>query len=129
MQKSTNQNYNQHQQPICSSTFFFYINNKSRPTSTIHVQINIRNMPNSTTKESQHQQIPRFFNDHVPQKQHRTSTSTKRKTRSTIWGQTTSYGRGWLGPAAETWRLELRTKCRVSGGTFFYRFGTVSLRL
>ena len=64
--------YNQHQQPICSSTFFFYINNKSRPTSTIHVQVNIRNMPKSTTKESQHQQIPRFFNDHVPQKQRRT---------------------------------------------------------
>ena len=53
---STNQNHYQHQQPICSSTFFFYINNKIRPTSTINTIINIRNMPNSTTRENQHQQ-------------------------------------------------------------------------
>ena len=36
--------------------FFFYINNKIRPTSTIDIMINIRNMPNSTTRENQHQQ-------------------------------------------------------------------------
>ena len=36
--------------------FFFYINNKIRPTSTINIIINIRNMPNSTTKENHHQQ-------------------------------------------------------------------------
>ena len=35
---------------------FFYINNKIRPTSTINIIINIRNMPNSTTRENQHQQ-------------------------------------------------------------------------
>ena len=56
VQNSTNQNHYQHQQPICSSTFFFYINNKIRPTSTINIIINIRNMPNSTTRENQHQQ-------------------------------------------------------------------------
>ena len=56
VQNSTNQNHYQHQQPICSSTVFFYINNKIRPTSTINIIINIRNMPNSTTKESQNQQ-------------------------------------------------------------------------
>ena len=56
VQNSTNQNHHQHQQPICSSTFFFYINNKIRPTSTINIIINIRNMPNSTTRENQHQQ-------------------------------------------------------------------------
>ena len=36
--------------------FFFYINNKIRPTSTNNTIINIRSMPNSTTKENQHQQ-------------------------------------------------------------------------
>ena len=36
--------------------FFFYINNKIRPTSTINIIINFRNMPNSTTKENHHQQ-------------------------------------------------------------------------
>ena len=56
VQNSTNQNHHQHQQPICSSTFFFYINNKIRPTSTINIIINHRNMPNSTTRENQHQQ-------------------------------------------------------------------------
>ena len=56
VQNSTNQNHYQHQQPICSSTFFFYINNKIRPTSTINIIINHRNMPNSTTRENQHQQ-------------------------------------------------------------------------
>ena len=56
VQNSTNQNHYQHQQPICSSTFFFYINNKIRPTSTINIIINIRNMPNSTTRENQQQQ-------------------------------------------------------------------------
>ena len=56
VQNSKNQNHYQHQQPICSSTFFFYINNKIRPTSTINTIINIRSMPNSTTKENQHQQ-------------------------------------------------------------------------
>ena len=35
---------------------FFYINNKIRPTLTINIIINIRNMPNSTTRENQHQQ-------------------------------------------------------------------------
>ena len=38
---------------------FFYINNKIRPTLTINIIINIRNMPNSTTRENQHQQ--KFF--------------------------------------------------------------------
>ena len=56
VQNSMNQNHHQHQQPICSSTFFFYINNKIRPTSTINIIINHRNMPNSTTRENQHQQ-------------------------------------------------------------------------
>ena len=56
VQNSTNQNHYQHQQPICSSTFFFCINNKIRPTSTINTIINIQSMPNSTTKENQHQQ-------------------------------------------------------------------------
>ena len=56
VQNSTNQNHHQHQQPTCSSTFFFYINNKIRPTSTINIIINHRNMPNSTTRENQHQQ-------------------------------------------------------------------------
>ena len=56
VQNSTNQNHYQHQQPICSSTFFFYINNKIHPTSTINIIINIRNIPNSTTRENQHQQ-------------------------------------------------------------------------
>ena len=56
VQNSTNQNHYQHQQPICSSAFFFYINNKIRPTSTINIIINIRNMPNSTTRENKHQQ-------------------------------------------------------------------------
>ena len=56
VQNSTNQNHYRHQQPICSSTFFFYINNKIRPTSTINIIINIRNMPNSTTRENKHQQ-------------------------------------------------------------------------
>ena len=36
--------------------FFFYINNKIRPTLTINTIINIRSMPNSTTEENQHQQ-------------------------------------------------------------------------
>ena len=53
VQNSTNQNHYQHQQPICSSTFFFYINNKNRPTLTINTIINIRSMPKSTTKENQ----------------------------------------------------------------------------
>ena len=35
---------------------FFYINNKIHPTSTINIIINIRNIPNSTTRENQHQQ-------------------------------------------------------------------------
>ena len=61
VQNSTNQNHYQHQQPICSSTFFFYINNKIHPTSTINIIINIRNMPNSTTRENQHQQKFLFF--------------------------------------------------------------------
>ena len=56
VQNSTNENHYQHQQPIYTSTFFFYINNKIRPTSTINTIINIRSMPNSTTKENQHQQ-------------------------------------------------------------------------
>ena len=56
VQNSTNQNHYQHQQLICSSTFFFYINNKILPTSTINIIINIRNMPNSTTRENQHEQ-------------------------------------------------------------------------
>ena len=56
VQNSTNENHYQHQQPIYTSTFFFYINNKIRPTSTINIIINIRNMPNSTTRENQHQQ-------------------------------------------------------------------------
>ena len=56
VRNSTNQNHYQHQQPIYTSTFFFYINNKIRPTSTINVIINIRNMLNSTTKQNQHQQ-------------------------------------------------------------------------
>ena len=56
VQNSTNQNHYQHQQPICSSTFFFYINNKIHPTSTINIIINIRNIPNSTTRENQHSQ-------------------------------------------------------------------------
>ena len=56
VQNSTKQNHYQHQQPICSSTFFFYINNNIRPTSTINTIINIRSMPNSTTKENQHHQ-------------------------------------------------------------------------
>jgi len=56
VQNSTNQNHYQHQQPICSSKVFFYINNKIRPTSTINITVNIRNMPNSTTKENQNQQ-------------------------------------------------------------------------
>ena len=37
---------------------FFNINNKTGPTSTINTIINIRSMPNSTTKENQHQ--PKF---------------------------------------------------------------------
>ena len=41
--------------------FFFYINNKIHPTSTINIIINIRNMPNSTTRENQHQQKFLFF--------------------------------------------------------------------
>ena len=56
VQNSTNQNHYQHQQPICSSTFFFYINDKIRSTSTINIIINIRNMPNSTSRENQQQQ-------------------------------------------------------------------------
>ena len=35
---------------------FFYINFKIRPTSTMNTIINIRSMPNSTTKENQRQQ-------------------------------------------------------------------------
>ena len=75
MQTSTNQNHYQHQQPISSSTFFFFINNKIRPTSPINTIINIRSMPNSTTKENQHQQKFLF----LPHNQHRTSTSTTKR--------------------------------------------------
>ena len=80
------------------NTFFFYINNKIRPTSTINIIINIPNMLNSTIKgNSTSTKIPLLFNDDLPHNQHRTWTLT-RKTRSTIWGRTTSYGRGRLGP-------------------------------
>ena len=49
---------------------FFYINNKIRPTSTISIIINIRNMPTSI-------KIPLFFDvDDLPHNQHRISTST-----------------------------------------------------
>ena len=52
VQNSTKQNHYQHQQPICSSTFFFYINNNIRPTWTINTIINIRSMPNSMARNS-----------------------------------------------------------------------------
>ena len=55
VQNSTNQNQatNINNQPAVK-IFFFDINNKIRPTSTINIIINIRNMPNSTTRENQH---------------------------------------------------------------------------
>ena len=143
MQNSTNQNHYQHQQPICSSTFFFYINNKIRPTSTINIIINIRNMPNSTTRElNQHQQKFLFSSTTIcltTNIGHR----LQQQTRSTIWGRTTGYGRGRLGSRNSNhgacWEIEARgnkhggrsyqpnAKYRV--GLLFYRFGSVSLRL
>ena len=97
VQNSTNQNHYQHQQPICSSTFFFYINNKIHPTSTINIIINIRNIPNSTTRENQHQQKFLFLQRRFAS-QPTLDIDFNNKTRSTIWGRTTGYGRGRLGP-------------------------------
>ena len=95
VQNSTNQNHHQHQQPICSATFFFYINNKIRPTSTINIIINHRNMPNSTTRENQHQQKFLFSSTTICLTTN-IGIDFNNKTRSTIWGRTTGYGRGRL---------------------------------
>ena len=87
VQNSTNQNHYQHQQPIGSSTFFSYINNKIRPTSTINIIINIRNMPNSTTRENQHEQNSSFLQRRFAS-QPTSDIAFKNKTRSTIWDPT-----------------------------------------
>ena len=111
VQNSTNENHYQHQQPIYTSTFFFYINNKIRPTSTINTIINIRNMLNSTTKENQHQQQFCLTTNIVHRLQ-------QQKTRSTIWGRTTLYGQGRLGPRNSNHRAcwEIETRGNKHGG-------------
>ena len=114
MQNSTNQNHYQHQQPIYTSKFFFYINNKIRPTSTINVIINIRNMLNSTTKQNQHQQKFLFSSTTICLTTNIVNRLQvqQQKTRSTIWGRTTFYGRGRLGPRNSNhracWEIETR---------------------
>ena len=111
VQNSTNENHYQHQQPIYTSSFFFYINNKIRPTSTINTIINIRNMLNSTTKENQHQQQFCLTTNIVHRLQ-------QQKTRSTIWARTTFYGRGRLGPRNSNHRTcwEIETRGNKHGG-------------
>ena len=120
VQNSTNQNHYQHQQPICSSTFFFYINNKIRPTSTINIIINIRNMPNSTTRENQHQQKFLFSSTTICLTTNIVNRLQvqQQKTRSTIWGRTTFYGRGRLGPRNSNHRAcwEIETPGNKHGG-------------
>ena len=96
--------------------------------------INIRIMTTST-------KIPLFFNDDLPHNQHRTSTSTTKHT--TIWGRTTFYGRGKMGPRNSNHRAcwEIEARGNKHGGRsyqpnakyqvelLFSQFGTVILRL
>ena len=56
MQKSTNQNYNQHQQPICSSTLFSTSTIKAVQLQRLIYKSTFENMPKSTAKENHHQQ-------------------------------------------------------------------------
>ena len=92
VQNSRNQNRFQHQQPTCSSTFSFKINNKIRPTSTANTITNNESKSTPTT-------IPLVFNNESPQNQHRTEGQLQQpKIRPTIWGRATGYGRGRLGP-------------------------------
>ena len=62
-------------------------------------------MPNSTTKENQHQQKFPFSSTTIC-----STTNFNNKTRSTIWGRTTGYGRGRLGPRNHRacWEIETR---------------------
>ena len=111
VQNSTNQNHYQHQQPICSSAFFFYINNKIRPTSTINIIINIRNMPNQQLKKTNFNKNSSFLQRRFAP-QPTSYFDLNNKTRSTIWGRTTGYGRGRLGPRNSNhracWEIETR---------------------
>ena len=98
-------------------------------------------MPDSTTKEINIKKNSSFLQQRFGSQ----STSYfdfNKKTRSTIWGRTTGYGRGRLGPTnsnhSACWEIEARGnkhggrsyqpngKYRVE--LLFYRFGTVSLR-
>ena len=121
VQNSTNQNHYQHQQPICISTFFFYINNKIRPTSTINIIINHRNMPNSTTRENQHQQKFLFsstkicLTTNIGHQLQQQNTFNNLGTNDWLWSrevgtQDSNHGACWEIDA---------TKCKVSGGTSF----------
>ena len=78
-------------------------------------------MPNSTTRENQHEQNSSFLQRRFAS-QPTSDIDFNNKTRSTNWGRTTGYGRGRLGPRNSNhgacWEIDA-TKCKVSGGTSF----------
>ena len=89
-------------------------------------------MPNSTTRENQHEQNSSFLQRRFAS-QPTSDIDFSNKTRSTIWGRATGYGRGRLGPRISNnracWEIEARGNKNTNCGRFQKRRDWIRQRL
>ena len=114
VQNSRSQNHFQHQQPICSSAFSFYINNNIGPTSTTNTTTKTKNTPYPENEsESTSTTIPLVYNNESNHlKTNIKQSQLQQQNTFNNLGRATGYGRGRLGPKNSYrrayWEIETR---------------------